>query len=181
MQPSSQNGAKGCLRHQNGRKFCLVLRHRRAATLARDAHTPIFGTRCAAPRADWILKGDLVPGKKAPLERRRHERIPLAIPVFVRGADGEGKEFLEFATALNISAGGALLATRRYLPRLAQLSLEIPSAPLPRLPVLPRAARRLRARLLRATALDGFQLWGLKFSSALVAQSVSRRKVPSER
>ena len=120
-------------------------------------------------------------GKRAFVERRRHERIPLAIPVFVRGTDGEGKEFLEFATALNISAGGALLATRRYLPRFAQLSLEIPSAPLPRMPMLPKAVRRLRGRLLRATVVDTYQLWGLKFINEVVGRPVSRRKVTSER
>ena len=68
--------------------------------------------------------------KKA-AERRKHQRLPLSIPVFVRGVDENGKEFLEFATALNISAGGILLATRRSLPKSAGLSLEIPVAPLP--------------------------------------------------
>lgn len=118
--------------------------------------------------------------KELAVERRRHERIPLAIPVFIRGSDAEGKEFLEFATALNISAGGALLATRRYLPRFARLSLEIPSAPLPRIS-LPRAVRRLQARLLRATVLDGYQLWNLKFSTPLVTGRGPKRKVRSER
>ena len=117
--------------------------------------------------------------KREAAERRKHERIPLAIPVFVRGSDSEGKEFLEFATALNISAGGVLLATRRYLPRSAKLSLEIPSAPLPSVAILPKAVRRLKARLLRVTALDGCQLWGLKFTSKLIPEGRGRRKVAS--
>jgi len=112
------------------------------------------------------------------VERRRNERVPLAVPVFVRGKDPEGKEFLEFATALNVSAGGALLATRRVLPRLTSIALEVPSAPLPRTRVLPRAVRRLRARLLRVTVVDGYQLWGLKFNSSLLPKP-SRRKVHS--
>jgi hypothetical protein len=37
----------------------------------------------------------------------------LAIPVFVRSRDEKGREFLEFATALNISAGGMLVAVMR--------------------------------------------------------------------
>ena len=114
------------------------------------------------------------------VERRKKERVPLAVPVFVRGKDPEGKEFLEFATAFNISAGGALLATRRVLPRLTTIALEVPSAPLPRTRVLPHAVRRLRARLLRVTVVNGYQLWGLKFSSSLVAKP-SRRKVHSLR
>jgi len=52
--------------------------------------------------------------------------LPLAIPVFVRSRDEKGKEFLEFATALNVSAGGALVAVRRSLPPTAQVLLEIP-------------------------------------------------------
>ena len=54
----------------------------------------------------------------------------LAIPVFVRSRDDKGKEFLEFATALNIGGGGALIALRRALPQSARVLLEIPSAPL---------------------------------------------------
>ena len=67
--------------------------------------------------------------------------MPLAIPVFVRSRDGKGKEFLEFATALNVSAGGMLVAIRRVLPAIAQIRLEIPSAPVAALALLPRAAR----------------------------------------
>lgn len=119
----------------------------------------------------------MAPGR-AFAERRKNERVRLAVPVFVRGKDPEGKEFLEFATALNISAGGALLVTRRALPRLAIIALEVPSAPLPRTRVLPHAVRRLRARLLRVTVVDGYQLWGLKFSNSLLPRR-SRRKVHS--
>jgi len=115
-------------------------------------------------------------------ERRSHERIPLAIPIFVRGADSEGKEFLEFATTLNISSGGALLATRRYLPQSSSILLEIPSTPLPRVNQFPHPARRLRARLLRASSLEGYQLWALKFAAPLVAKKkVARRKLASLR
>ena len=119
-------------------------------------------------------------GQRAFVERRKHERVPLAVPVFVRGKDSEGKEYLEFATALNVSAGGALLATRRSLPRFAIIDLEIPSAPLPRTPILPRAVRRLRARLLRATVMDDYQLWGLKFTTRLIPKP-RRGKVHSAR
>ena len=113
--------------------------------------------------------------RRAFVERRKNERVPLAVPVFVRGKDSEGKEFLEFSTALNVSAGGALLATRRFLPPFSSIALEVPSAPLPRVRVLPRAVRRLRARLLRVTVVDGYQLWGLKFTSPLVFERKGRK------
>jgi len=82
-------------------------------------------------------------------ERRKWSRLPLAIPVFVRGQVEREKEFLEFATALNVSAGGMLVAVRRSLPSLAQVLLEIPSAPLAALAALPKVARSLRAKVLR--------------------------------
>ena len=77
-------------------------------------------------------------GAKPATERRKWARLPLAIPVFVRSRDEKGKEFLEFATALNVSAGGMLVAVRRSLPPVAQIRLEIPSAPLAAVARCPR-------------------------------------------
>ena len=117
-------------------------------------------------------------------ENRKWPRLPLAIPIFVRSRDEEGKELLEFATALNISAGGALVAVRRSLPLSAQVLLEIPSAPLVSGNSFPKASRTLRARAVRVTHVDGYHLLGLKFSHPLVSGARSgtqarRRKVSS--
>jgi PilZ domain len=101
-------------------------------------------------------------------ERRKWARLPLAIPVFVRSRDGKGQQFLEFATALNVSAGGMLVAIRRLLPAMAQLQLEIPSAPVAALALLPRASRTLRAKALRSTPAEGYYLLGLKFARPLL-------------
>jgi hypothetical protein len=107
----------------------------------------------------------------------------LAIPVFVRSRDEKGKEFLEFATALNVSAGGALVAVRRSLPLSAQVSLEIPSAPLATATALPKASRMVRARAVRITHAEGYHLIGLKFSHPLLnhtsVRRSTRRKVAS--
>jgi hypothetical protein len=102
-------------------------------------------------------------------ERRKWTRLPLAIPVFVRSRDDKGKELLEFATALNVSAGGMLVAVRRVLPTSAQILLEIPSAPLAALASLPTASRNLRAKALRTTHAEGYHLLGLKFSKPLLS------------
>jgi hypothetical protein len=110
-------------------------------------------------------------------ERRKWIRLPLAIPVFVRSRDEKGKEFLEFATALNISAGGALVAVRRSLPKAAQVLLEIPSAPLAATAGLPRAARTLRARATRITHAEGYHLLGLKFSRPLLNGASQARRI----
>jgi len=121
-------------------------------------------------------------GPKTGGERRKWARLPLAIPVFVRSRDGKGKEFLEFATALNVSAGGMLVAIRRVLPAVAQIQLEIPSAPVASLALLPRASRTLRAKALRSTPADGYYLLGLKFARPLLQpshQTAGRRKIAS--
>src|SRR5437867_9922026 len=96
-------------------------------------------------------------------ERRRWSRLPLAIPAFIRGVNGQGREFLEFSTLLNESAGGVLLAIRKPLRRWSRGSLEIPSAPLLMNVSLPGTVRRLRARVVRITSVEGWNLCGLQF------------------
>lgn len=113
------------------------------------------------------MESSAMNGRGAASERRRWARLPLAIPVFVRSRDDKGKEFLEFATSLNVSAGGMLVAIRRVLPPVAQIRLEIPSAPVAAMALLPRAARTLNARTLRTTPAEGYYLLGLKFSRPL--------------
>jgi c-di-GMP-binding flagellar brake protein YcgR len=118
-----------------------------------------------------------VNGKGSGQERRRWPRLPLAIPVFVRSHAEAEKEFLEFATALNVSAGGMLVAVRRSLPSAAQVSLEIPSAPLAALAELPAVTRNLRAKVLRMQHGEGYNLVALKFSRPL-ASTHGRSKPP---
>ena len=120
---------------------------------------------------------------RAETERRRWPRLPLAIPVFVHSHDDKGNEILEFATALNVSAGGMLVAVRRMLPSSNHIRLEIPSAPVATVALLPRVERNLRAKALRNTPVEGFYLLGLKFSRPLLRPGNSheprRRKVTS--
>ena len=104
---------------------------------------------------------------KAETERRAWERLPLPIPLFVRGVDGSGKEFLEFTVALNLSAGGALVVCHHPLARSARLSLEIPSGPAPKFP-LPEPARSLRARVIRTITKDVYNLHALSFNRPLI-------------
>jgi hypothetical protein len=83
--------------------------------------------------------------------------------------DQDGKDFLEFATALNISAGGVLLAARRNVPKAAILSLEIPVAPTPPIASFSQSIRLLKARLVRLTHGDKYNLLGLKFLRPIVS------------
>jgi len=92
----------------------------------------------------------------------------LHIPLFVRSRDRTGKDFLEFATALNVSAGGALVAVHGAVRPLAQVSLEIPSAPLPSAVAVRKNARNLRARVVRVTHGEGYSLIGVRFLQPLL-------------
>jgi c-di-GMP-binding flagellar brake protein YcgR len=121
--------------------------------------------------------------RNAAPERRKWQRLPLAIPIFVRGKEGNDREWLEFATALNVSAGGALVAVRRSLPLSSQVLLEIPSAPPVANADLPRFSRNLQGRVMWRNNAQGYQLAGVKFSRALlhstISPNMSRRKVTS--
>lgn len=101
-------------------------------------------------------------------EERRWPRIPLAIPVFIRGTNGQGKEFLELCTLLNESAGGALLAIRKPLKRRSRLTLEIPLAPAPTTGAFAQGKRLLKARVIRTTLIEGWTYCGLQFSRPLM-------------
>jgi len=116
-------------------------------------------------------------------ERREWVRLPLAIPVFVRSRDQSGTDFLEFATAINISAGGALVAVHRSLRPATQVSLEIPSAPLAASAPVPKSSRNLKAKIVRVTHAEGYHLLGMKFTQPLLSpamrRAATRRKVAS--
>ena len=107
--------------------------------------------------------------KSVPTKERRHwARLSLAIPVFVRGINGQGREFLEFSTLLNESSGGVLLAMRKPLRLWSRVSLEIPSSQILKSEKLRRVVRRLRARVIRITYVEGWNLCGLQFVRPLV-------------
>jgi hypothetical protein len=113
---------------------------------------------------DVLEQGVPVEQRRRGKERRVSQRLPLAVPIFARGFDERGKEFLEFTTTLNISATGALLAMRRYLPPDTSISLEIPAAPLPRLESRPQMVRTLQAHVVRVVRSEPSYLWALSFN-----------------
>jgi len=100
-------------------------------------------------------------------EHRKWPRLQLAIPVFVRTRDRNGKDSLEFATAVNISPGGALVVVRRSLPKSTLLSLEIPSAPIGSADGLKTSSRIMQAKAVWVAHLDDYHLLGLKFARPL--------------
>jgi hypothetical protein len=101
-------------------------------------------------------------------ERRRFQRLPLSIPLFLRGVDSEGKEFLDFTVAVDISAGGALVATRRVISRSSWLYLEMPTAPVPLAGFPNKPKRAMAGRVVRTKDKGTYYLCAVKFPRPLV-------------
>jgi PilZ domain len=122
------------------------------------------GVYCANTGSGWTI-----PVSRSLLRKneRKWPRLHLAIPVFVRARDGSGTDSLEFATAINISPGGALVVLRRSLPQSAVISLEIPSAPIGPASGLKTASRVMRGKAVWITHFDAYHLLGLKFDRPL--------------
>ena len=108
-------------------------------------------------------------------EKRKWHRLPLALPVFLRSVGSDGKETLEFATGLNVSAGGILVATRRALPQSMQTLLEIPVAPFTLPAKAPKTTRKLVAKIVRVVHGDDFHLIGMRFQRPLTPATVAKR------
>src|SRR5260370_13328320 len=82
--------------------------------------------------ADMTLKTEIL-NKKQFVESsstRNSPRIRLQVPVFVRGTDASGAEFIELTKTLNISATGACIASAHILRPEQTVHLTIP-APTP--------------------------------------------------
>lgn len=99
-------------------------------------------------------------------ERRKSQRLSLHMPVFVRAVGDGGERFLEFTTALNVSAGGAMVVLRRHPPSTSQIDLEIPSAPAVGVPSA-KSRRLLKARLVWISHSRKGHLLGLRFARPL--------------
>lgn len=121
-------------------------------------------------------RGSTVQGPSSVPERRKWERLIIAIPFFVRGRKGSGEEFLEFATALDLSASGVLLAIRHFVEPGTEISLEVPIA-LVNKAQLPHSASLLRATVLRCTPDRHYFLLGLRLEKPLIGNRLSQRRI----
>lgn len=59
-------------------------------------------------------------------QRRAQRRIEAALPIQVRGVDGQGQEFEETTQALEVSRRGLSFSTQRDLPVYSTLTVVIP-------------------------------------------------------
>jgi hypothetical protein len=65
------------------------------------------------------------------LERRRERRVPVHLPMLVRGTDQSGLSFEERTSSENLCRGGAAFATRYALDLGCQLEIHIPVSSTP--------------------------------------------------
>lgn len=103
-------------------------------------------------------------GQRVGVQRRISPRISLQVPVFVRGTDASGVEFVELTKTVNISATGACIASAHLLraDQIVQLTIPAPS-PLPS-SFVPTETPPIAAKVLRRQDLAGeMLLFGLEF------------------
>jgi hypothetical protein len=65
------------------------------------------------------------------IERRRERRVPVHLPLVVRGKDLHGSTFEERTSSENLCRGGAAFATRYPVDLGLQLEIQIPPPPNP--------------------------------------------------
>jgi hypothetical protein len=61
------------------------------------------------------------------VDRREYYRLPIRVPVFIKGIDHNGDEFLELTHTINVSASGACFITKRALQISSDLLVSIPA------------------------------------------------------
>jgi hypothetical protein len=94
---------------------------------------------------------------------RRWQRIPLAFPVFVHSTDPEGRTVLEFGTAVNVSAGGMLVALKR-VPSEKDVLLEMPVPPGF---TSDKSVRTIKSTIVRTVAGASHSYVGVQFKKPL--------------
>jgi PilZ domain len=97
------------------------------------------------------------------LQRRKVPRIRLQVPVFLRGSDSSGVEFIELTKTLNIGAAGACIASTHLLRSDQVVYLTVPApSPAPS-SLVPNETPPIAARVLRQDAAGDVRLFGLEF------------------
>ncbi len=94
---------------------------------------------------------------------RRSPRIRLQVPVFVRGTDVSGAEFIELTKTLNISAHGACIASAHILRPDQTVHLTIPAPSPASSSLVPSETPLITARVLRQESAGEMRLFALEF------------------
>jgi len=94
---------------------------------------------------------------------RRSPRIRLQVPVFLRGTDVSGAEFIELTKTLNISATGACITYFHILIPDMPVHLTIPAPTPTSSSLVPSETPPIVAKVLRQEAAGEMRLFGLEF------------------
>jgi hypothetical protein len=98
---------------------------------------------------------------------RRSPRIRLQVPVFVRGIDASGAEFIELTKTLNISATGACITSAHILRADQVVHLTIPAPSPASSSLIPSETPPIAAKVLRQDSVGEMRLFGLEFLRAI--------------
>ena len=96
-------------------------------------------------------------------ERRRYQRIRLQVPLFIRGKDAHGEQFMELAKTLDISAIGAFVASPRALAVNAYITLTIPAPSITSSGLVPAGMAPIQAKIRRQQEAGDVYLVGVEF------------------
>ncbi len=96
-------------------------------------------------------------------ERRRNQRIHLQIPLFIRGKDAHGEQFMELAKTLDISAIGAFVASPRPLTLNGFITLTIPAPSITSSGLVPAGMAPIQAKVRRQQEAGDVYLIGVEF------------------
>lgn len=100
-------------------------------------------------------------------ERRRSARLHLQIPVFLRGVDSAGAEFLDLTKTIDISATGALLLSTRVLYPDQLLRFTIPVSNEQVSGLVPAETAPIQLRVVRSVAVGDTHLIATEFLTPL--------------
>jgi len=115
------------------------------------------------------VKTDILKRKQlvVPSSTRRSPRIRLQVPVFVRGTDASGAEFIELTKTLNISATGACITSAHIIRPDQIVHLTIPAPSPASSSLVPSETPPITAKVLRQDTAGEMRLFGLEFLRAI--------------
>jgi hypothetical protein len=114
-------------------------------------------------KIDSLKKGQRVETSST----RRTPRIRLQVPVFLRGTDVSGAEFIELTKTLNISATGACITSTHILRPHQTVHLTIPTPAPASSSLVPSETPPIVAKVLRQESAGEMRLFGLEFLRTL--------------
>jgi PilZ domain-containing protein len=97
------------------------------------------------------------------VQARASARIRIQVPVFLRGSDPTGSEFIELTKTLNISARGACIASSHLLRIGQTVHLTIPAPSASSSSLVPNETPPITARVRRQEILGDMRIFGLEF------------------